>query len=94
MQKIKLSANTKVTGDMLNTITNMVDEKYSWGKAVVVRDIVAFLLDKFDLAIHRTSVGRVMHLLGLICGSIKNAKRTHASYQISSIRKFLIDIDK
>ena len=43
----KVSPHTKVTGEMLKGIAKLVDEQHSKGKAIVARDIVAYLLENY-----------------------------------------------
>ena len=89
----KVLPHTKVTGEMLKGIAKLVDEQHSKGKAIVARDIVAYLLENCYLRIHQTTAGRTLKGMGITWSPIKKAKRSYASYRIASIRDFLIKLD-
>ena len=61
----KVSANTKVTQHMLQAISTYVDDLHSKGKGVVSRGIRNHLREKFNVKLHRTTVGRKLSELGL-----------------------------
>ena len=92
-QIAKVPPKNKVTGDMLKCIAKVVDEEHSKGKAVVARDIVAYLLENFYLKVNRTTAGRALKGMGLTWAPIKKVKRSYSSYRIASIREFLINLD-
>ena len=89
----KIHHQTKVEPDHLKQIAMFVDEKHSNGNAVVACQIIALLLDKFGLMIHRCTVGRLMRKLGLNYSVIKPVKRTFAAHRQKVLRGYLIELD-
>ena len=79
--------------DHLKQIEMFADEKHSNGNAVVARQIIALLLDKFGLMIHRRTVGRLMRKLGLNYSAIKPVKRIFAAHRRKVLREYLIELD-
>ena len=79
---------------MLKAVYVYVDDHHSKGKGVVSRGVTNHLREKFDVRLHRTTIGRKMGELGLVWNPIKAPPRTYASHRIHTIREFLIDLDK
>ena len=55
----KLSANVKVTRNMMIAVAKYVDEEYSKGKVFVRRKLVAYILYTYNVRIHKTTAGTV-----------------------------------
>lgn len=90
----KVSANQKVTLEMLKAIVSKVDTQHSEGKSVISNNIVALLLDRFAMKIHRVTAGRVLKRIGLSFTPVKAPRRTYAAYRSKAVRDFLIRVDK
>ena len=90
----KESKSTKITDTLLKEISTFIDTSHSKGEAVVARDVMAMLFDKYQLDVHRTTVGRAVKRLGLSYSQIQSAKRTYSSYRVKAIKDYLIDLDK
>ena len=58
----------------------MVDETYSSRKAVVAKYVITFLIEHYGLIVSRSSVGRMIKMMGLSWTPIQKAKRTYNSY--------------
>ena len=87
--------STKVPQEMMTGIATMVDDVHSTGKAVVSRIVVAYILEKYAIKIHRVTAGRIMKKIGLTWSSINNQhKRSYAACRGRSIRDFIIALDK
>ena len=84
---------SKLTLEHKKAIASFVDSQHRKGKAVVSRYVLAFLLERFDLVVHRTTIGRTMKNMGLGWLPVRQAKRTFASYRIKAIRDYLIAFD-
>ena len=84
----------KVQPEHFKEVAKFVDGKHCKGSTVVARNIIAFLLDKFELKIHRRTVGRLMNKMGLTWSAYKPVKRTFAAHRKKVLREFLIELDK
>ena len=51
------------------------------------------LLDKFDVVVHRTTIGRTLKSIGFQWLPIGIANRTYSSYRRKAIRDYLINLD-
>ena len=67
---------------------------HSKGKVVVARAIIAHILSKFNMKVHRSTVGRLMKKMGFIWSAVKIEQRSYASYRSRSIRDYLIALDR
>ena len=56
--------------------------------------VVAFLLEKYIVNIHRTTAVQPMKNYGLVWAPIPQSKRSYAAYRGRSIRDYLIAVDK
>ena len=89
----KASTNTKITEAMKKCIASFIDERHSQGQAVTSRYVLSMLIDKFNVSVHRTTIGRTLKSIGLQWLPIGRSKRSYSSYRRKAIRDYLINLD-
>ena len=87
------SMKTKLTIKHKKAMSSFVDLRHIECKAVVTCYMLTLLLDKFDLVVHMTTIGRTMNTLELRWLPMCQEKQTFAFYMIKAIRDDQIAFD-
>ena len=79
---------------MLKSVAEFVDTMHSKGNVVVSKMVVAHIIDRFGIQIHRVTAGRVMKRLGLKWRTIKPVTKSYVAYLLRSVTDYLVGSDR